>query len=308
MPSSAISELTILFADIAGSTRMYERLGDQQARSLVSACIDLICAAVSRTGGQVVKTIGDEVMCTFPMAQQAANAAVAMQEELACHATLSAHHIKLRIGLHHGAVIHEAEDVFGDAVNLAARVTGQAKADQILTTAETLMQIRTDAVSTARLVDQTRVKGKQELIELYELPWGKIEEMTMLGQTEVNRLPMPADSACPPLTITYNGQTWLLSQNQPSLSLGRDETNHLVVMDQKVSRLHARIEIRRGRYLLIDQSTNGTYVQPVGGEPVMLHRDLHPLSGKGLIGLGQIVSATSPAAITYEASPDHCNS
>ncbi len=291
---------TVVFADVAGSTRLYEVLGDQPARQLVAACLGLVTDTVNAFDGRVIKTIGDEVMSVFDSAAGGVMAAVAIQENVSADARLARHGVKLRIGLHHGQVIHEDRDVFGDAVNLAARVAGQAKADQILTTEQTLEQIDPDTLKGTRLVDRTRVKGKQQPVRLYEVFWGEIEEMTMVGGggADAGRRSGPAVSVT--LALQYGGKQWTLGTDLPTLSIGRGDTNDLVIDDRHVSRLHARIELVRRRFFIIDHSTNGTYIHSRTGAPLFLHREQQPLEGKGLIGCGQQPDPGSPLTIAYQ--------
>ena len=120
--------LAIVFADISGSTRLYETLGDAVARELVSQCLDLMTQQITKHGGTVIKTIGDEIMCTFATGDEAVESAMAMQEvvteDLPRINPNMPSSMTIRIGLHFGPAILEQGDVFGDAVNTAARMAG----------------------------------------------------------------------------------------------------------------------------------------------------------------------------------------
>lgn len=298
MPSEKKILQTILFADIAESTRLYESLGDARALSLVSACLEKINAAVSEHQGQVVKTIGDEVMCVFNTPDQAASAAVAMHESVGKTPCLTEQNLRLRIGMHHGPAITEDGDYFGDAVNTAARMVAQAKAGQIITNRGTLELMKPDRHNTARLVDQTQVKGKHQMFDLFELSWGQPEEQTMVS-TRLGELIESNKRRYASLTIEYAGQSFDVNQIQPVITIGRDTTNHIIVDDPRVSRLHARIEKRRDKFLLVDQSTNGTYLLPDNGDMIMLRREEAGLTATGQLSLGEPVSPESPYIIRY---------
>jgi class 3 adenylate cyclase len=123
-----------VFADICGSTSLYDELGDDLARHFTANCIKIMVREISLFKGTLIKTIGDEIMCTFPNAKLALNAACAMQNAVKNSGANSKQPLSIRIGFHYGFVICETNDVFGDTVNVAARVAGLAKADQILTT------------------------------------------------------------------------------------------------------------------------------------------------------------------------------
>ena len=118
--------MAVLFADIAGSTRLYDTLGDIQAKFMVDECIALMRGIVAQYGGRVVKTIGDEVMCVLPDADSGCLAATDMQLKIMALPPVSNVKRAIRAGFHAGPVIEENNDVFGDTVNLAARMAGLA--------------------------------------------------------------------------------------------------------------------------------------------------------------------------------------
>ncbi len=291
---------TILFADIAGSTLLYDKLGDVRALSLVTSCIELMNTAVKTNKGKVVKTIGDEVMGRFDTPDAAAMAAVSLQEMIFSNAELTKYNIQLRIGLHHGSVIEEEDDIFGDAVNVAARMAGQAKGGQIITSQFTLDMLKKERAATARLVDKTRVKGKHQVMDIYELSWGQPEELTIIGANTGQIFCRPASPEAI-LTLDLHDQHISVSNEQPVVTLGRDAGNRIVINDPKVSRLHARIEMRRDKFILVDQSTNGTYIQIKNSDIIMLHRDEVTLQDEGLISLGHEVIPNSPLTIQFRS-------
>ncbi len=294
---------TILFADIAGSTRLYDTMGDEKARALVTYCLEKIAVFIKEKKGTLVKTIGDEAMSRFDTADQAASAAILMQEGFSADPRISSIPIQWRIGLHHGPVIIDDKDVYGDAVNIAARMVDQAKAGQIITSRETLKMLEDVHQSSARLVDQTRVKGKWKPIDIYELSWGRPEELTMtttLGGQQARAGHVRSAS----MVLAVRGKEVAVNQVSPVITLGRDTTNGVVINDPKVSRLHARIELRKDKFILIDQSTNGTYVLRVDGQMANVRRYEILLPEAGVIGLGQQTTPDSPLAIRFRIKND----
>lgn len=293
---------TILFADIANSTRLYEQLGDARALALVTACLALVETATLANHGRVIKTIGDEMMCRFDAPEQAMAAAVGMQEITSCDATMVAHHIRLRIGFHHGPVIREEGDVYGDAVNVAARMVQQAKAGQIITNRTTLDNMGPKRHQTVRLVDETRIKGKQALLTIYEIAWGHPEEMTMISSAMARRVD-GQDIPEMRLRLRSQDQEIVVDAQTPVITIGRDPSNHLMVNDPRVSRLHARIELRREKFVLVDQSTNGTYILPGDRETVLMRRDEIVLPPSGTISLGHPDFLGTAMAIHFQREP-----
>lgn len=277
------SHLTVLFADISGSTSLYERLGDLEARRHVVACLSTITAQVKRHAGTVIKPIGDELMCTFPNAQSALDAAMAMQSAFTDEDQALANKdidMAIRVGFHAGPVIQDGGDVFGDTVNVAARIAGLAKAGQIITTQATFDQLPPASRAMMRLLDYTPVKGKSAEISIFEVLW-QGDEATRLA-TSVLAAPLAAAR----LLLRYGEEEMLLDRARPRALLGRSEPCDIIVNSERVSRQHARIEYRRGKYVVVDQSTNGTYVSFGGEEEVFLRREEMPLRGRGTISLG----------------------
>ncbi len=286
--------LSIVFADISGSTRLYETLGDTVARELIAECLALMSEHVDKHGGKVIKTIGDEIMCVFPSAEQAVEAAMGMQEgvdeDLPHRNPNTPTTLTIRVGLHYGPAILEGGDVFGDAVNVAARMAGLAKGGQIITTQETADRLPPALRASTRHLDRISVKGKAEEIDIFEVIW-QAEDVTRMatgllkGQTKTARL-----------RLRYNDQTRELDQDMLPLVLGRGRKADLVVNDSMASREHARIECRRGKFILTDMSTNGTYVVTADG-PSYLRREDIVLTGKGKIALGRELSEATEVVL-----------
>ena len=276
--------LAIVFADISGRTRLYEALGDQVARQLVSDCLGLMAEQVSRYGGVVIKTIGDEIMCTFPSANQAVEAAMGMQEGVLCDLPMrnpnTPDSLTIRVGVHFGPAILEGGDVCGDAVNVAARMAGLAKAGQIITTAESVEELPPILRSGTRHLDRIAVKGKAEDIDIFEVIW-QSEDVTRMA---TGLLKGEVKSAR--LSLRYQSSAAQLLQDSVPFVLGRGKKADMVVNDSMASREHARIECRRGKFVLTDMSTNGTYVRTPDGLSYLRREDI-VLSGQGQIALGR---------------------
>ena len=289
-------ELAILFADVSDSTQLYEVLGDAPARALVADCLDALIAVTRRQGGLLARTIGDEVMTTFRTADSAAAASVEMQDAITSSFATKPRSLAIRIGFHFGTVLADHEDVHGDAVNVASRVVNQAKPGQILTTGAALERMGPRWRSATRQIALADLKGKRGQVEVHEVIW-KASDMTLMQVAPWVRIP-PANAAR--LIISFGELRIELSEKRAAVTVGRDGRNDLVVSESTVSRLHARIEHRKGRFLLIDQSANGTFVVPEEGASGFVHRDSVELSGNGLLGLGTPPSPDSRAALRYE--------
>jgi class 3 adenylate cyclase len=281
----------IVFADISGSTHLYETLGDSIARELVSQCLDLMTEQVNRHNGAVIKTIGDEIMATFATAEQAVEACMSMQEAVAEDLPQRNQHtpanFTIRIGLHFGSCILEGGDVFGDAVNVAARMAGLAKGSQIITTQDTAAALSPAMRSSTRHLDRIPIKGKSEDVDIFEVIW-QADDVTRMAKGVVH---YGADKLAN-LRLRYHAKVMDLDQDMDVVILGRGQKADMVINDSMASREHARIECRRGKFILTDMSTNGTYVETTEG-PSYLRREDVVLTGEGRIAFGRdLVEAT----------------
>jgi len=288
--------LAILFADVAKSTHLYETLGNTAAKTLIGNCLSILSKATVQHQGTVIKTIGDEIMCTFPTANDAVEAAMEMNRELEMMPMTGmpgAVPPNIYVGIQHGPVIKEDEDVFGDAVNVAARMVALAKQRQIITTEETVSELKPEHKESSRVIDKTTVKGKSGEIDIYEVVW-EHQDATVMVDDSRDALVMQAR-----MELSFQGQQVEVDQNRPSVTMGRQGHNDVVVNDGRVSRSHARIEYNRGKFSLIDQSTNGTFALIQGKKSINLKRDEAALLGSGIIGLGREVTPDSPLAIHY---------
>ena len=285
--------LTVLFADICGSTRLYDRLGDQRARDAVAATLAALGDVGRQRGGKLVKTIGDEVMFTFESADAAAHAACEMQRTISTRELVKGEPIAIRVGFHAGPALAEDDDVYGDAVNVAARIAELAKAGQVLTTSTTFSLLPAEWHAQNRQVDRTGVRGKTSQITMIELLWQQEGVTRAVADTWTGA------GGSERLVLTYGRKRIEISRARPLVVIGRSDTHDLAVKHETVSRLHARIEYRKQKFTLTDQSTNGTWVRPDRGKPQFIRRESLVLSGAGLIGLGEEVDKDSPNAIHY---------
>lgn len=276
--------ISIMFADIAGSTKLYDTLGDQAARAKVAATIDTMTEITKQNNGTVIKTIGDEVMCTFPTPEDAGTAAWEMQErfEEEAEANTDGSPVSVRIGMHFGPAIMEGGDFFGDAVNIAARMAAQAKGKQIITTQDTLDKLPATMRASSRFVDHAPIKGKKEEIDIFEIIWQE-EDVTRMATGMVIDKPTPEAT----LRLTYNDKIVELNKKRPGVVMGRSQNCDLTINEKLASRQHVRIELRRDKFFIVDQSTNGTHVLIDNNPEEFLRREEIPLTGNGRISLGR---------------------
>lgn len=273
-------ERAILFADVSGSTALYEKLGDKPAAKAIEACLGELREIAARHEGEVVKTIGEEIMVVFAGPEAASAAAQDMQLRVSSMASVAGVKFAIRIGFHFGAVMEDKADFLGDGVNTAARLTSLAKSGQILTSGATANTLATTQRIYPRDLDNVSVKGKQEAVRVYELAWGDSEDATQ-GAGLASSANLKAT-----LTLEIGGRTLSFPEGKTVLTMGREKTCDVVVAEKTASRNHARIERKGLLFVLIDESTNGTYVAMERDHEVLLRRDRVMLRGRGKIGFG----------------------
>ncbi len=288
------ASLVVMFTVVGG--RGVASIEEQLAkRDLFSACISAMVQVAKRQQGRLVKTIGnDKQMWTFPQPDLALTAAEDMAEAVGG----IDYDLHVGAGFHFGEVIEEGGDVFGDNVNTAARVADLAKFGEILVLKGTMEQLPADSQLGFRPFDTMRVKGKEDVLEVFEYLADDADATVMTARPVIQK----ALSAT--LVLTSKSGRLETKAGQRGVTIGKDRGNDVVVanIDDCVSRFHARIEFMGKQFMLVDQSTNGTYVYPLRGDETFLRRDSLPLDGQGVISLGGTLRSDTLGSILYEVT------
>ncbi|HSC67220.1 MAG TPA: adenylate/guanylate cyclase domain-containing protein [Cellvibrio sp.] len=288
----------IMFADVSGSSALYKRVGNEEAKAIIDETVHFMTALTIVNEGTLVKTIGDEIMARFSLVSQACEAAIAIQQRSIKEPRLK--DLGIRIGIAYGEVLITPSDVFGDRVNDAACVAHIARANQIVITQSVVDVLESALRRDCQMFDRINIKGETEKTLIYRLEWehsGKDNRATMVMPIhDVTRFVDKFQ-----LQLVVNGCTVSLLPEQTPFQIGRDPHKaQLLIETELASREHCHIEFRRGKYVLVDHSTNGTYVYTDEQPPIYLRREELPLKGKGFIGLGQTVTAAAPWALHFK--------
>ena len=272
------SEVSTLFADVVDSVTIYDKLGDAAGRGLIMQCVNEFRKITERHQGTFIKSNGDDIMCTFPTAQLAMEAARGMQlqtEEFSNDAPIP---LAIRVGFHHGPVLWEDDgDVRGDSVNVAARLSNYAKTGQIVTSEQTIELVPN---AKFRTLERVRLKGKSEPVSICEVIWKQDFSMTVFASGIFNQ-----DAEKVRLVVTLGDQSCFVDESNFKVKIGRDPSSDIQVSGKRASRHHATIEFIRGAFMLADVSTNATYILQDTGE-TRLHRERTPILGAGKLSLG----------------------
>jgi len=279
--------LAILFVDVCDSTRLYEAVGNRRAVEIIQGVLRRLEAVIAGRGGRVVKNLGDGLLCAFPTVDQAAGAAEDMMATTGRAARGEAG-VRLRAGIHYGGAIDSDGDVFGDAVNVAARVESLASPHEILLTEEAARRLSSRVGARAHLVDRTTVKGKSAPIGLYKLreetAADDTADRTLVGGDLIEKV----RTATQVLRLVYLGEELDVHHDRPKVMIGRNETCDIVIRSRQASREHGSIEFVRESFALTDHSSNGTFVLAGDAMPVPVRRDVVRLAGRGLLGFGAV--------------------
>lgn len=291
-PISTHSECVVLFADLVGSTQLYERVGDTSAFRLVDRAIQTMQRIIEEKHGKVIKHTGDGLMAVFPQADDAADATVAMQIMLRELPPGHGQRLAVRVGFHFGPVIESNDDIFGETVNFASRLAELASPGRALTTAEAAQQLTPEWRGLLNQLQPRVLRGASRPFELFELKCESIGDVTILQSPSI----LPEEP--PELRLYLRDKTLVVDESRPVVRIGRDLAADLQVGDSRASRRHAEIELRGEKFVLIDRSSNGTYVAIDGEKEFLLSREEAVLRGKGQIALGSSCIA-NPLAINF---------
>lgn len=273
----------VLFADISGSTALYDKLGKERALQLVTLTQDILTQEALVHRGTLVKTMGDEIMCTFPDAITAFHASCAMQEAVEKQRPGGEQPIHVRIGLHYGEVQHENDDVLGDTVNVAAKVTAITRAGQIMTTHTVVKLLSDELRKKTRPVMRTVFRGKAKAFDVFHVQWQHERVPDERAGKSAYRKPTESNQE---MLLRYHQHIKSLNEESQYAVLGRGENCDLVINNLLASRQHARVEYSFGKILLTDSSKNGTFVRFADGKEIHLVQQQIVLHGAGAISLG----------------------
>lgn len=281
----SLKKLAVLYADVSGSTRLYEQYGDAVARADMAHCIDLLREVASGLSGETLKTIGDEIMVAFAEPVKAALAATEMQASLRRageEGRFEMGILHIKIGWHYGGVLWRDDDLLGEAPITAQQVIKLAKADEILTTRQAVESLPGPLFPDIHPIDRVAAEAWNGELEVFKMPWERTGEETQISSRP--RLSSTVSEIT--LVLDYAGQTLRIDSRNASCVVGRGKQATLQVNGRLTSRQHAEISFRNGRFLLRDESTNGSYVVTEDGMRKHLRREEDVLNGRGRIGFG----------------------
>ena len=277
---------TVVFADLVGSTSMFERLGDETASRFLTQLVAALSQIFQQHSGRVVKLLGDGLFVVFPREGEALAACISIQKRLLENPIRPGGNgapVQMQMGIESGEVVEIDGDCFGDTVNSAARLADLAGAAQILTTQSVWAALGPLQRASLRSLGPMHLRGKAEASHVYRVDWqgGQDEDATMMGRSVI------PDKALLVLKLVAGEQAVELQAKSAKISLGRGLDSALTLNDPRVSRMHATLECRGGQFVLSDASSYGTWVYFGNqSEAVVLRRTECYLVGSGQISAG----------------------
>ncbi len=298
---------TVVFADLTGSTGVFEALGNAKATETVTRLTQWISQVCEAHGGRVVKTLGDGVLALFPNAVCAIDAVVEMQRN---HLKRILNwpprlRMRLQVGVACGEVVEVDGDCYGDAVNVASRLSDLSGADQIWATDTATEQISSPADGVRfRSLGPINIRGKAEARVIFQVDWQEeVLSELLTAPAGLQHLQPRRDARQGQIELSWLDVNASFSVSELPIHLGRVNEAEFVVNDQRVSRLHAKIEWRNGTFVLSDMSSYGTWVRFTGSDTELaLRRDECVLHGGGDIALGAPFSDFTVPTVSFTLS------
>ena len=288
----------VLFADVCNSTGIYESIGDKQALALINRLFGRLEKKVKANGGTVVKTLGDGMVCQFEGADGAFRAACEMQKAaVGMTMPVGQDRLEIKIAWNYGPVVIERTDVFGDTVNVCARLANLANAGQVFTTRQTVEALSPGLRTRARELPPAKLRGRAEKVAVFEVMWRDDPDVTAVDLREAMQTRGAGGQWV--LKLTYGGETVNVG-GASNVRLGRDKANEVVVASSHASREHAREFGREGTFFIADQSSNGTFLLIDGNSrELRLRREEAMMGERGWIGLGKSAATHGPHMVRY---------
>ncbi|MBK9235963.1 MAG: FHA domain-containing protein [Rhodoferax sp.] len=300
------ANVTVVFADLTGSTAMFEKQGNARATEVITGLTQLMGEVFVKHQGRVVKFLGDGVLALFANSLHALEAVTDLQRSLHLRSQgeLDKAPMQVRIGVATGEVLEVDGEHYGEALTLAARLSELSGAEQIWATASTVDALPSTAGPRRRRLGPIAIRGKTEPQVVYQIEWQEelpSEFLTLPGNLQY----MASQAAALQATIVLSWldvQAGFVASPLP-IYLGRGDDAAFAVNDPRVSRLHAKINWVNGKFVLTDLSSYGTWLRFAGSESELaLRRSACALHSNGEIAMGAPFSDFTVPTVNFKLS------
>ncbi|HET6161410.1 MAG TPA: adenylate/guanylate cyclase domain-containing protein [Dongiaceae bacterium] len=286
-------EAAVLLADVVGSTPLYESLGDAAAMSRIDTWREGMRALICGNGGEFISSKGDDVLSIF----EEPRGAFAAVSQMRVPGSFS---VAFHAGLHFGRVVRVGGDVYGDAVNLTARLAAVANPGEVLISQSLVDLLSPADKQTLGFLDRMMFKGKSEPCNIYTFldDDRTLNTEVSLGKRDQSEVP---DASMRSICVTLRCNDQMKScRDGESLTIGRSDECDLIVKRQWVSRHHATITLANGRVRLVERSSSGTFISMQPGQEILVRREDVLLLGSGTISPGMQGTSSDAQIIHFE--------
>jgi adenylate cyclase len=295
------AKLAVLYADVCGSTALYEKFGDTIARADMAKSLEILADVATGLGGEAIKTIGDEIMCAFEDPVKAALAAGEMQAAMNKASEMQQFKmgtIQIKIGWHFGSVGWRDDDLIGEAPVAAQQVIGLANADEILTSKQSIDALPQAMFPQVHPIETIEAEAWDGQLEVYRFPWEQTGEETQFAPPSSEQLRAQTQTA--EMILVHGAAQFRVGPAQIRCRIGRGEDTDLLVNGKLTSRQHVEIIYRNGRFSVRDESVNGTVIVRDNGEVKTLRREEGAISGSGRLGFGSSPDADPSCVVQFK--------
>ncbi len=304
-----MAELTIAFVDLTGSVSVFETLGNDRAAKAVTRLTQWIGSVGIEHGGTVVKMLGDGVLLSFKNNKLAVECMSQIQQEHSERVGRWPDRLKLlmQIGMARGQVVQVDGDCFGDAVNVASRLSDLAGPEQILVNETVIRSLGARNGVRSRSLGPMRIKGRVESCEVFRIEWQSemlSEFLTLPGDLQTLR--KSTESVYGAIELGWLDASHSFNLTDLPVKIGRVPEADFVINDPRVSRLHACIDIRSGNYMIEDTSSYGTWVRFARNKNVItLRRQECLLHSDGEFSMGAPFTDFSAPTVSFRLVDGH---
>ena len=287
-------ERAILMADVSGSTLLYERHGDEEASRRVFQCVERMQRIATENGGEFVRSKGDDVLCLF------SNPDIAVATARDILSQNEADTVSVHAGIHWGQVLWRGEELFGGALNIAARLSSHAKSNEALISSDLTDRLSPVQSMDLRHMGEIALRGTVEPTLVSSLMIENFGDMTFISVPPRRGGSVPAK---PEKTIlgylNFPGWSHSLCEGD-EIKIGRSLECDLVLSEPWISRVHATVTVRGGLVEFADRSAGGCSLSFGMDNSHFIRRQTVNLNGEGKIELSGATEGVALPTIAFK--------
>lgn len=289
----------LLYGTVHETTEQPAHLDSDLLGKLLQRRLKRLERVLDAHGGLLVKALPRGLVAGFDSAEAALVGACEMQRRCAVIPQLADTQLSLKIGIHASIKQHLTRHAVDPAEATAAKLSALLGQSGIVLSEQVMENLPAELKETS-----SAIANDGSAIAAFSVDWHAVpaRPLPRLSPPEdsAGEKPLPPAGSC--VILRQGDQEFVFGTRQHVIAIGRDMACDLPINSPKVSRKHARIIYRLGNYVLIDTSTNGTYLYPDEGAASRIQKNMIVLSGKGRIGFGLTWEAGSPHSFEFELS------